>query len=172
MALEIKTADELVDRELEARWAARHAERQEEVFQYILRAFIEREGAIPFGEILAAFRDRPPDGVLSTLALLDEKDLIQVREARVELAYPFSAVPTAFTVALAGGRERYACCAIDALGIPAMLGQRVSIRSRCHHCGEALDFAAGVDGPERHADEIMVWVAKRGESERRISASL
>lgn len=172
MALEIKTAEELVDRELEARWAARHAERREEVFQYILRAFIEREGPIPFGEILAAFRDRPPEGVLSTLALLDERDLIQAREGRVELAYPFSAAPTAFTVVLADGRERYACCAIDALGIPAMLGQRVFIRSRCHHCRESLEFAAGVEGPERESDGIMVWVARRGEGERRISASL
>jgi hypothetical protein len=37
----------------------------------------------------------------------------------IELACPFSGGPTAFALILPGGRERYACCAVDALGIIA-----------------------------------------------------
>ena len=37
MTLEIKTAEELIDHALEARWATRRAARQTEVLQWILR---------------------------------------------------------------------------------------------------------------------------------------
>jgi hypothetical protein len=50
--------------------------------------------------------------------------LIRIRDGHVDLAYPFSASPTAFVVRLPDGRERYACCATDALGIAPMVGQR------------------------------------------------
>lgn len=172
VALEIKTAEELVDPELEARWAARRAERLDAVFQCILRRFVEREGAIPIDEIVAWFPDRPRDGLLEEVAGLDERDLILVREGRVELAYPFAAVPTAFAVVLPGGRRRYACCAIDALGVAAMLGQRMEIRSRCHHCGGPLEFEADAEGPGPGADGVMVWVGKRGEIDRKVFTSL
>lgn len=172
MALTIKTAEELVDPELEARWTARRAERLDEVFQRILRLFIERDGPIPVDEIATSFPDRPRESVLEAVASLDAKDLILVRDAWMELAYPFAAVPTAFTVVLPGGRRRYACCAIDALGIPAMLAQRVEIRSGCHHCGELLEFAADAEGPGTGADGIMVWVGKRAEIDRKVFTSL
>jgi hypothetical protein len=37
------------------------------------------------------------------------------------MAYPFSAAPTPHVVAIGGGPRVHAMCAIDALGIPAML---------------------------------------------------
>ena len=40
--LEIKTADELIDQDLEARWTTRRAARQTDVFQWILRTFLDR----------------------------------------------------------------------------------------------------------------------------------
>ena len=41
---------------------------------------------------------------------------------------------------------RYAMCAIDALGMPFMLGQGVRIRSTCYFCGTpvTVDIAEGV----------------------------
>jgi hypothetical protein len=172
MTLEIKTAGELVDPVLEARWAVRRAAREGEILQRILRTFIDRGGPVPVEEVAAAFPDRPPETVWDTLVALDDEDLIQIREGRVDIAYPFSAIPTPFVVRLAGGQERYACCAIDALGVAPMVGQRVHIWSQCHDCGVALDLSVGPDGPERGAEGVLVWVGKQGEGERRLATSL
>ena len=171
MNLEIKMADELVDRELEARWAERRQGRQAEVLQWILRAFAEQGGPIPVSEIEAAFHEWPATAVRDELATLDEHDLIVLAEHEISLAYPFSAAPTPFLVRFADGRERFACCATDALGIAAMLGARILIRTRCHHCGEPLELAADATGP-LGAGKVMVWIGKRKEGERRACTSL
>jgi hypothetical protein len=172
MALEIKKAAELVDPDLEARWARRGTWWHAEVLQPVLRAFVERPGPVDVEDIVNALPERAPEGIREALARLDEEDLIQVREGRVDIAYPFSAFPTPFVIELAGGRERFACCAIDALGVAPMLGQRVHIRSHCHHCGEPLELWADPAGPEPEAERVMVWVGRRGEGQRRISTSL
>jgi hypothetical protein len=172
MTLEIKTASELIDPELEARWTTRRAARETEVLQGVLRAFVDRPVPIVIDEIVKAFADRAPADIRGTLARLDEEDLIQIREGRVDMAYPFSASPTPFIVRLPDGQERYACCAIDALGVSSMLGQRVDIRSRCHDCGEPLELSAGPAGPGPEADGVMVWVGRQSGGERRISTSL
>jgi hypothetical protein len=171
MNLEIKTADELVDRGLEARWAERRQGPQAEVLRRIVRAFAERGGPVPVSEVEAAFPDWPATAVRDDLAVLDEKDLIVLAEHEIPLAYPFSATPTPFLVRFADGRERFACCATDALGIAAMLGARIVIRARCHHCGEPIELAADATGP-LGAGEVMVWIGKRQEGERRSCTSL
>ena len=172
MTLEIKTAAELIDPDLEARWATRHAGRETTILQGILRQFVERPGPVAVEGIGQAFPERSLREIREALRRLDEEDLIQLGEGRVDLAYPFSALPTAFVVHLPGRGDRYACCAIDALGVAPMLGQAVRIRSCCHHCGEPLElsvdpFGAGLDTPD-----VMVWVGKRCEGERRVSTSL
>ncbi len=103
---------------------------------------------------------------------LDEEDLIHIREGLVEIAYPFSAVPTPFVVRLAEEQERYACCAIDALGMAPMLGQRVEIQSRCHDCGDLLELTVSPEGPAPEAGGFMVWVGRRQAGQRRIATSL
>lgn len=169
--LDIKVAEELVDPEMEARWALRRAVPQGDVLRQVLRAFVERPGPISV-ETIVALSHRSPEAVRSSLSRLDEDDLIQVKDGRVEIAYPFSARPTAFNVHLAAGHERFACCAIDALGIAAMVGAEVHVRSRCHHCGSPLEFRVTPDGPAPEAGGVMVWVAKRCEGQQRITASL
>ena len=90
----------------------------------------------------------------------------------VDIAYPFSALPTAFVVRLPEGGERYACCATDALGIAPMVGQRIEILSRCHHCGTALEFSATADGPAPEAAGVMLWVGERTEEGCKAADSL
>jgi len=164
--LEIKTADELVDAALEARWAARRADRQGEVLQAVLRAFLAREGPVPVEDIEAALAARSADMVRDALAALDAQDLILLRGGRIELAYPFSGIPTDFTVVFPDGRTRHACCAIDALGIASMLGTPIRIRSRCHDCRAPLELTAEPEGPGPEAAGIMVWVGRWGEGAR------
>src|SRR5260370_12181075 len=123
MALEIRTADELITPELEARWPTRRAARKTDVLQQVLRAFVERPGPAEVEQIVAAFADGPPDDIRADLARLDADDLIQIRDGLVDVAYPSSAGPTPFVVQLADGHARDACCALDALGLPPMLRQ-------------------------------------------------
>lgn len=172
MSLEIRTAAELVDAALEARWAARRTDRHHAVFQAVLRRFVARPGPVPLAEVAAAFPDRPPEAVGVALAELDAADLLLLRDDRIELAYPFSGVPTAFSVVLPGDQRRYACCAIDALGIAAMLRARIAVRSACHHCGAPLAFTADAGGPAPDAASIMAWVGRRDAGERRVATSL
>ena len=131
------------------------------MLRWVLRALAERGGPIPVSEVEAAFPAWPATAVHEELATLDEKDLIVVAEQAIRLAYPFSATPIAFAVTLADGRERFACCAIDALGIAPTPGSRIGIRTRCHHCREPLELAPDATGP-LDAGEVMVWVGKRG----------
>ena len=170
--LEIKTADELIDQDLEARWTTRRAARQTEVFHRILRIFLDRGGPIRVEEIVAAFPDGPAQAVHEALVALDGDDLIRIRDGQVDIAYPFSAWPTPFVARLPGAKERYACCAIDALGIAPMVGSRVEIRSRCHHCTMPLEFSIEPDGPGHEADSVMLWLGKRTDERRRVADSL
>ena len=171
MSLDIKTADELVDHALEARWAERRQGLQAEVLRSVMRAFAESGGPVPVSEVEAAFPEWPATAARDELAALDAKDLIVLAAHEIPLAYPFSATPTAFAVTLANGQERFACCATDALGIAAMLAARILIRARCHNCGQPLELAAYATGP-LGAGEVMVWIGKRGESERRACTGL
>jgi hypothetical protein len=75
---------------------------------------------------LAADAGVEPQAALRRLA---EDDLLAVDEAgRLVAAYPFSPSPTDHAVEVEGVRT-YAMCAIDALGIPPMLGRDVTITS-------------------------------------------
>ena len=90
------------------------------------------------------------------LERLHDADVIRLNPAGViGVAYPFSAAPTRHRVRLASGVAVWAMCAIDALGIPAMLdtdatitstdpmtGQSVTVTVHDHHY--AWDPAAAV----------------------------
>ena len=75
----------------------------------------------------------PPLDVLTAgqIAPLIEADLIQTGDDdRLRVAYPFSAPPTRHRVTLQDGRIYHAMCAIDALGVPYMLGERGEVEAR------------------------------------------
>jgi hypothetical protein len=169
--LEIKTAEELVDPDLEARWVARREARLTDVLQAILRAFRDRGGPVPVEEISVALPELTPGIVRETLVALDKEDLIQLAEGRVEIAYPFSAAPTPFIARFTDGAERYACCAIDALGIAPMLAEPIHILSQCHHCQAHLALEVRPHGVGPGSEEIMVWVGNRAEGPCRLATS-
>jgi hypothetical protein len=173
MALEIKTAAELIAMDMEGRQATRRAARETDLMRVVFQAFVEQGGAVQVGDIVAAFPGRHPEAVLDRLTKLNEEDLIRIRTERIDLAYPFSASATPFAVVLGRRRgERYACCAVDALGFAPMLGQSVRIRSRCHDCGTALELSIDPAGPGADARGVMVWVGKRADDERRACDAL
>ncbi len=58
------------------------------------------------------------------------------------------------------GRQFYAWCAVDAVGIPAALGADARVDSRCHHCRAplALELKGGmVEAP----DGMVIWAVER-----------
>jgi hypothetical protein len=99
------------------------------VHQAVLRAFAET-GAAPEAAVLvraAAPFGRPTAAVLADLAA---EDFLTLDDAgNIVAAYPFSALPTGVEVILPGGVRVASMCAIDALGIPAMLGVDAVIES-------------------------------------------
>jgi hypothetical protein len=173
MAVEVRTAAELIALDVEGHGAARRAARETEPLQRVLRTLVDRAGFVRVDEIVSAFPAQAPESVLEALARLDEEDLVRIDAGRVDLVYPFSAAPTPFVLELGEGRgERYVCCAIDALGIAPMLGRHVRIRSQCHHCAAPMELSVDRSGPGPDAEGVMVWVGKRAEEERRACDSL
>lgn len=162
-SLVIKTAEEFMGLDSLERQAARRAARQRPLVRQIFQRFVERGGPVAVRDLVADHH---------ALVALDEEDLIRLRGDDVDIAYPFSAVPTPFLVRLSAGRERYACCAVDALGIAPMLGEDVEIRSRCHHCGDPLEFSTTPHGPRPEADGVMLWLGKRGDDRGKVADSL
>ena len=150
--LVVMTADELIALDAEGRGEARRAARTTPLARQILGAFLEHGGPLPVAPLAA-----DP----GALAHLHDADLIRIHDGHIDIAYPFSAAPTSFVVGLSDGKERYACCATDALGIAPMIGLPVRISTRCHHCGTPLAFSATPEGPGADAAGVMLWVGAR-----------
>lgn len=169
----VKPADELLDAEFTAKWQDRQAigEVARKVLGAILNGFVETGGPVPVSALGSQLADQHPDAVAEAIRELDEMDLIMIRDGQVVLAYPFAGTRTAFQVVLPDGRERYAVCAVDALGVPALLAQPVSIRSHCHHCGDPLRLEVGPAGPGG-ASDTMVWVGERSQLREKACSSL
>jgi hypothetical protein len=92
------------------------------VYQAVLRRFAATGRPPEPAELEAA--ERPFDlAAGQLLAELVAADLLGLDDAgRIRMAYPFSTGPTPHVVAIAGGASVYSMCALDALGIPPMLG--------------------------------------------------
>lgn len=157
---EIRTAEEFAARDLQSLWLARRAARERPEFRRVLQIFVERGGPVPIDEISQA------------LVALDDDDLIRIQGGKIDVAYPFTASPTPFVVRLPDGQDRFACCAVDALGIAPMIGQPVEIRSRCHHCGAPLDLTSTPQGPRPEGSDVMLWIGQRADARCKIADSL
>ena len=123
------TPDVLADRLARLGQGAGVADRQA-VLPDRLRMFHQR--------LLGAFltETAPPDGpvvagLAAERAALAAADLVHPDPATgtIAVAYPFSGRPTPYRVKLAGGPAVFAMCAVDALGIPQMLGRDGRISS-------------------------------------------
>ena len=168
----IRTADDFIDHGWTRRQRRRRVARDRGVLPRVLRLFVEHAGPVSKTALVQAAPGFTPSRLDRELARLDAQDLIVLTGDVVSTAYPFSGQPTPFVVRFASGDERYSCCATDALGIAAMLRQRIEIRSPCHHCGEPLALAADPSGPEPAATNVMVWVGRRAAEDRRACTSL
>ena len=87
----------------------------------------------------------------AVLAEVAERDVIAFGQAgEIRAAYPFSPSPTPIQVSWAGGPVAYAMCAIDALGISAMLSRPVTITAAEPGTGRTITIHA--DGGQARWD--------------------
>ncbi|ABL81704.1 MULTISPECIES: alkylmercury lyase family protein [unclassified Nocardioides] len=128
------------------------------VHQEILRAFAAR-GRPPapseFDAVTAA-AGRPTSEVLSAL---HEADAIRLDpDGGIAVAYPFSSSPTRHRVRIADRVEVHAMCAIDALGISAMLGQNTRIDSFDVTSGEPITVTMTTGDATWEPNQVVVFV--------------
>jgi hypothetical protein len=140
---------------LEIRHAAEHARRRDARQAAALHAVWQRfldHGA----PVTVAAVGAPREAIEALHAL----DLVFLDGEVIHTAYPFAAGPNPWAVEVPGGVTRYACCAIDAIGLAPMLGEPVRVTSWCHETGAPIEFDVAPDGP-RSLPQTMVWVAPR-----------
>ncbi len=115
------------------------------VQQAVLRSFATT-GTPPEAAELEAAAGPFDASASDVLAELAAEDFLTLDDTgRIQAAYPFSATPTEHAVRIAGGPTVWSMCAIDALGIPAMLGTDAVITSTDPVTGEnvRVEFTDG-----------------------------
>jgi hypothetical protein len=94
------------------------------------------------------------------VAMLHAEDFLRLGDdGAIRVAYPFSAVPTPHRVRIEGDGEVYSMCAIDALGIAAMLGRDVVISSADPRTGTSVTVEVTPDGLTRWQPDSAVVLA-------------
>lgn len=132
--------------------------------QAVLAAFI-RTGQPPARselEQLARSLGASPEAVLAELAAADVIAFTAGGEIRA--AYPFSPVRTPVRVSWPGGPAAYAMCAIDALGMSAMLGHPVTITAAEPDTGRVITVHADGSRARWRPRTAVVFVGSAGDS--------
>jgi alkylmercury lyase len=130
-----------------------------QLHQHILRHFAEHATAPEPGR-LGEWAHHLDIELDTGLAQLLSVDLVEADSATAQVlgAYPFSAIPRGHTVQLAGGPTIEAYCAIDALGIPAMLNRDVEISSQDPDTGEPIRVTVTNGQASWHPDKTVVVI--------------
>ncbi len=103
-------------------------------------ALLERyaeDGQAPTPGALAERTGLSETAIQPLLEELRRRDLVVLDNERIVGAYPFTDRDTGYRVTL-DGRVLNAMCAVDALGVGAMIDRDVGIASSCRHCGAAI----------------------------------
>jgi mercury(II) reductase len=110
----------------------------------LLQLYAE-EGHAPDIRALAERAGLRAAAVWPLLKELQRRDLVVFDRERIVGAYPLTGEGRGHRVTLEG-RVLNAMCAVDALGIGAMIGRDTAITSACRHCGEAIRIATRDQG--------------------------
>ena len=141
---------------------------QRAIHQQVLRSFATTGGQ-PSAADLEETAARHATTASTALAALHAEDFLQLADGQIRAAYPFSAVPTAHLVDIDGGPRLYAMCAIDALGVAAMLDVPVTITSADPRTGDpvTVTVAAGGRTATWHPPSAVVFCGRQVSSDRR-----
>jgi hypothetical protein len=113
----------------------------------VYRHFAET-GQRPTPEEIASRASSDSRTVIEAYGRLRAKRILVLENdgSSIRMAPPFSGVPTQHVVE-SNGVHYFANCAWDALGVPAALGQRAIVHSRCEQSTEPLRLEVNLDGP-------------------------
>ncbi|MDX2403964.1 alkylmercury lyase family protein [Streptomyces microflavus] len=130
------------------------------VHQALLRHFATT-GSVPGPAALEPAAAAAGRTVAEVLEELAREDFLTLDEhGRIRAAYPFSAVPTRHRVRI-GGTEVWSMCAIDALGIPPMLGRDAVIASTDPVTGEPVTVTSDSGLMDWEPAGAVVFVGQR-----------
>ncbi len=136
------------------------SETEDAVRKSILRTFVKSGTSPTIDDIVMLFPRLFHQDVAHACRRLAENDLIVWEEEhqRILSAYPFSGPPTPHVVYLEGGPTVFGLCAVDALGIPVMLGHGANIVSRCAHCLTPVKVTVTYHSIDSyHPQQCLVW---------------
>ena len=110
--------------------------------------FFAREAQRPSVEEIAILTGIPAGPVRDALAVLRASRVLWLEPdgETIRMAPPFSGVPTQH-IASVNGRDYFANCAWDALGIPHALKAGGLVYSRCEQSGTPLELPVELDAP-------------------------
>lgn len=148
------------------RSAAALTRQARQVHQAVLAVFAETGRPPARDHLTRMARDHgaDPAAVLSELA---EHDVVAFGpRGEIRAAYPFSPVPTAIQVTWPGGPVTYAMCAIDALGVSAMLGRPVTITAADPVTGDVITVDVDGDQARWRPRRAVVFAGAAGDDRR------
>jgi len=129
----------------------------------VLAAFAESSLPPARSELERIAREHGPHPA-AVLAELAERDLVAFDDdGEVRAAYPFSPSPTLIKVTWEGGPIAYAMCAIDALGMSAMLGRPVTIAADEPDTGRLVTVHVDSHQARWHPKAAVVFAGTGGE---------
>lgn len=131
----------------------------------VLGAFAESGRAPLRAELdrIARGQGADPGAVMAELA---GRDMLAFdRSGEIRAAYPFSPTPTPIQVTWQGGPRVYAMCAIDALGISAMLDRPVTINAREPGSGRPVTVEADRNQARWHPRRAVVFSGTTGDAD-------
>ena len=135
-----------------------------QVHQAVLATFVRTGQSAARSELerLARSLGASPDAVLAELA---ETDVLAFNaDGEIRAAYPFSPVRTPIQVAWPGSPAAYAMCAIDALGMSAMLGRPVKITAAEPGTGRIITVRADGSRARWHPRTAVVFAGSAGDA--------
>ena len=106
---------------------------------HIYRSFLANGAPPTVAETARALSMTADDAGAAFQRLADGRVIVlEPGTQRIRMAAPLSAVPTRYRVKPEGGREYFANCVWDAMGLFAMLGEDGEVNTSCPDCGEPL----------------------------------
>jgi hypothetical protein len=127
-------------------------------------------GNVPSAPELADRLGSSPEAIREALRVLAAADYLALdADGQVTGLYPFSATPTSHVVVI-DGQRRFAMCAIDALGVPAMLAAEIAIEGRCAVCDASIALRVRRGAVVSATPPEAMVVARRDEAEPAFAA--